>query len=91
MNGINIPQWAKIVMTVGFPIFVALYFMALNVGWISSPLNKIETNFEVHSATTATQGVKLDALIDRITTGLKVICKNGAKDRVALNNCDNIR
>ena len=92
MNGLNnIPTWAKVVSLVGFPIVVALYFMARESGTIGSPATEAASTIAVHAEASMVHDRKLDNLGERITTGLRVICENSTKDRASLNNCANIR
>ena len=90
MNGV-IPNWAKLVLSIGFPSVVALYFMAREVGFLDTPDKRTAETLTAHAAAQVEHGKKQDELVGRITTGLKVMCENNALSKAALNNCQNIR
>lgn len=88
LNGL--PWWVKGIATVGFPTVVALFFLAQSAGWIpsatqatASTLERLVKNTEAHEQTTRD-------LIDRLSTALRAMCENAARDVTERNRCQHI-
>lgn len=43
-----LPNWAKVVCLVGFPTFVAAFYMGRDAGWIPSPATAMATELHEH-------------------------------------------
>jgi len=67
LNG-KMPMWAKLVLWLGFPIVVAMYFMAINIGWFDVSAEEKRLNLEHRDDTK--EMVRL----------LRVICRTGGGD-----------
>jgi len=82
--------WVVRLAIVNFPVAVALFFMGQSAGVIPSEaqaqgkvLARLETTLSTHVGQTET-------LVARLTTALKVMCENSARDDVSRNNCRHI-
>ena len=85
VNGL--PIWIKIISVVGFPIAVAVFFMAQNAGMLPSPtarllqiLERRTEQFDRHVKTT-------DDLTIGLRRAMKIMCENAAKDDADRRRC----
>lgn len=85
------PWWIRVALTGGFPILVAAFFMGMLAGWVPSPwtasLKLAEATakrVELHEQTT-------QALLVRVSQGLRIICENQAQTVQQQRNCGNIQ
>lgn len=49
-NGNGLPNWAKLISTLGFPIVVAMLLLGMLTGYVSSPITRSEAMLEKHIA-----------------------------------------
>ena|SRR2546427_745806 len=85
----GLPLWAKLLAVFGFPIFVALFFMAQSAGLLIS-VNATAVKLAEHAAQTATQ---TDRVIHDLEVNRQVqrqICRNTAKNPSQEVECDRL-
>ena len=85
----SLPWWARVAL-VNFPVAVALFFMAQSAGYIPSAAQAQTAEIaKLNTAVTGHVG-ETEKLVARLTTALRVMCENAARDDVTRNNCRNI-
>ena len=91
----NMPLWVKAVSLLGFPIFVALFFMGQTAGFVPSPAARIEpalheTNMRIDQLRTALEAqiVQQRVTSERNSRLLASICRNAAKTEYQMTGCD---
>lgn len=89
MNGL--PWWVKAIGLVGFPIFVALFFMGQAAGILPSADQENKKVLVEIRNYVATQDARTVQLLDRLTMSLRIMCENGSRTPAERNNCLNIR
>lgn len=89
LNGM--PWWVKGLGAVGFPAAVAIFLLMQSAGWIPSTLQSSATTLErlMKSADAHEQTTR--DLVERLTTALRVMCENDARDASERNRCQHIR
>jgi hypothetical protein len=80
----DFPQWVRVLMQVGFPIFVALYFMGVFEPLIPNIWSKHVLASEAHYQ----QQLSIMQKLDDQTKLLRLICRNGAPDITSRLECD---
>ena len=87
----GLPKWVRIIGVVGFPAFIAVYFLARDAGYVpsvftstSSQMTAVQKSLDEHRA-------KQEMLIKELSIGLKVLCINDAAgDKKKENRCAEI-
>src|SRR5438552_13081325 len=87
----GLPKWVRIIGVVGFPAFIAIYFLARDAGYVpsvftstSSQMTAVQKSLDEHRA-------KQEMLIKELSIGLKVLCINDAAgDKKKENRCAEI-
>jgi len=69
-------EWGKLIKENGFSTVVALILLGALLGWIPSPLQRLEAKLSTHSATDGTR-----------TYLLRQICQNLAIDKEVGRKC----
>lgn len=93
----SLPIYVRLLVT--FPTAAVLAFLlAQSAGWFPSLLKEHLSAAEAHTAVVAgiaknVQEVQAQhaAMLERMTTGLRVMCENAARDLASRNNCQNIK
>jgi len=87
----GLPKWVRIMGIVGFPAFIAIYFLARDAGYVPSVFTSTVSQMTAVQRSLEDHRAKQEILIKALTTGLKVICINDAgEDRKKANRCQEI-
>src|SRR5438552_10427616 len=87
----GLPRWVRIIGVVGFPAFIAIYFLARDAGYVPSVFTSTTSQVTLMQRSLEEHRSKQEILIKALTTGLKVICINDAgEDRKKANRCQEI-
>ena len=87
----GLPKWVRIIGVVGFPAFIAIYFLARDAGYVPSVFTSTSSQMTSVQKSLDEHRMKQEILIKALTTGLKVICINDAgEDRKKANRCQEI-
>lgn len=79
----SLPIWVQIVSMVGFPIIVAGFFLAREVGYLPS---SAEANMSVLQELSR-QHVTANTQLDELVRLSRLVCRNTAKDRWSEQRC----
>ena len=83
----GLPIWVRVITLVGFPVVCAAFLLAQTAGWVPS-LAQGQTASLKSLESVMTQHVReTNVLIGRLSTALRVMCENSARDEVGRNNC----
>ena len=99
LNGL--PAWAKL-SPIAIVHFVLIFLLAQSAGWVPSVSDATSTMIKAHIESTKARSQvvdvmlqqrerKIDELLVRLTTGLRIICVNSARSDNERRNCDNIK
>lgn len=84
INGL--PQWARLIMWLGFPTIIAMVLLGVLLGVVSTPLQKIDAvhkQLEQHVTDSKTLGETQTKLI-------RQICRNTSKSELGTETCNNL-
>src|SRR5436190_17983629 len=88
----GLPRWVRIIGIVGFPAFIAVYFLARDAGYVPSVFTSTTSQMTLMSRSLEEHRAKQEQVIKEITIGLKVLCLNDAGgDEKKENRCEEIR
>lgn len=87
----NLPGWAKIIATVGFPVAITMFLLAQSAGWIPSEVQSL-TKLVGNRVVRQEQHIKqTEDTVQLLRTGFRIMCENAARDDVQRRHCENIR
>ena|SRR5437762_453112 len=87
----GLPRWVRVIGIVGFPAFIAIYFLARDAGYVPSVFTSTVSQMTTVQKSLEDHRAKQEVLIRALTTGLRVICLNDAgEDKKKQNRCQEI-
>lgn len=87
----GMPWYVRAVVWVGVPVGLIVVFLAQDAGFLPSLARATHANVLATNALVAQHVQKTDAMVERMTFGLRIMCENSAKDQSGRNNCGLIR
>ena len=88
----GLPKWVRIIGVVGFPAFIAIYFLARDAGYVPSVFTSTTSQMSAVQKSMEAQRERLETNTRVLATGLRVICLNDAgEDRKKINRCQEIQ
>lgn len=89
-GGLPIPQWARLVLSLGVFPALAIWLMWVMVGGVTTSLAAIQQTLIAHQAVQVTVDTKIDAELknhEMTNSLLRSICVNLAKNAVERRDC----
>jgi len=88
----GLPRWVRVIGIVGFPAFIAIYFLARDAGYVPSVFSSSQSQISAVQKSLEADRVKQEAFIKLMTVGLRVLCLNDAgEDKKKQNRCQEIQ
>src|SRR5947208_283544 len=88
----GLPGWVRAIGVIGFPAFIALYFLARDAGYVPSVFTSTSSQMTAVQKSMEQQRERLENNTRVLTTGLRVLCLNDAgTDARKVNRCQEIQ
>jgi hypothetical protein len=92
-DGFNgLPRWVRMIGVLGFPAFIATYFLARDAGYVPSVFTSTSSQMAAMQQALVEHRTRQELMMRVLTTGLRVICINDAGvDQKKINRCQEIQ
>ena len=87
----NLPTWAKVVATVGFPIAVTAFLLMQSAGLIPSEVRALNQAIAMRRGVTDQHIKTTEEIGVSIKMAARIMCENAARDDTQRRNCEQIR